>query len=251
MHQSVKIKTLNLSTVCVSVFALLFIIGCGARSISNSGYDRGYYGYRGGNPFYEGELTEFDVLGIDPYSETTDEAIVKSLSIAKNVMIKKGNSIMLIQSGAMLPDDPMMKEMDKHFVVMPFTGIPIEKKAEKKSHYGKALRLAAAKGGNDTIICYWGTLETAQKNLATKTVSWVPIVGGAIPDESQMMRIRLKFAIIDVKTGSWTIFSPDPISDNAISTSYGRESSDQSQVALLKEKGYKEAVEKLVRIYRE
>ena len=53
--------------------------------------------------------------------------------------------------------------------------------------------------------------------MSTKAVSWVPIVGGIIPDESQEMRIRLKIALIDVATGQWDAFSPKPIQDTSAS----------------------------------
>lgn len=41
-----------------------------------------------------------------------------------------------------------------------------------------------------------------------KVVSWVPILGALVPDENQRMRIRLKVALIDVKSGKWEMFSP-------------------------------------------
>lgn len=236
----------------VFIFSIA-LFGCTTRSISNSGYDSGGYYRPPDNQLYKGELTEFDVLGIDPEAGISDEEIKRALSKASKVSIKQGDSVMLIQSGAMFPDESMQREFDKHFSIMPFSGTPLTSNStssQSPNTYGKALRLAAAKGGNKIIICYWGILETAQKNLASKAVSWVPVVGIMVPDKNQMMRIRLKFAIIDVVTGSWTIFTPDPIDDTAISAPLNRENSDQSQVALLKEKAYKEAVQRLVRIYK-
>ncbi len=247
--QSLKSKLFLLFIFCALIFC-----GCSTRSISNSGYDGGGHYYRQDNPLYKGELTEFDVLGIDPSSDIPEDEISKSLSKSSKIGIKQGDSIMLIQSGAMFPDEPMQTEFSKYFPIMPFSGIPMTdntKESSKRSNYGKALRLAAAKGGNEIIVCYWGTLETAQKNLATSSVSWVPVVGWMVPDEKQVMRIQLKFVIIDVATGSWTIFTPDPIGDNATSSMLSRESSDQGQVAMLKSKAYKEAVEKFVRIYKD
>jgi hypothetical protein len=241
-----------------SIYSLLLISGfilwgCSTRSISNSGYDGGGYYYRQNNPLYKGELTEFDVLGIDPAIDISDEEISKSLTEARKVSIKQGDSMMLIQSGAMFPDEPMQRAFEKHFPIMPFSGIPLtdyNKESSSTANYGQALRLAAAKGGNEIIVCYWGVLETAQRNLATRAVSWVPVAGWMVPDESQMMRIRLKLAIIDVATGSWTVFAPDPVDDTAISAMLNRESSDQNQVAMLKEKAYRETVEELVQVYK-
>ncbi len=253
MYQS-KISALRFSLYLILILTIFTFFGCSTRSISNSGYDGGGRYYHSDNDLYRGELTEFDILGIDPTKEISDEEITTSLSKASRVGIKQGDSVMLIQSGAMFPDAPMQRELNKRFETMPFSGIPVSNSRhglDSNKNYGKALRLAAAKSGNKIIVCYWGILETAQKNLATSAVSWVPVAGWMIPDESQMMRIRLKFAIIDVATGSWTIFTPDPIDDTSISAVINRESSDQGQVALLKEKAYKEAVEKLVRVYKD
>ena len=94
-----------------------------------------------------------------------------------------------------------------------------------------------------------GMLETARKGLASKPVSWVPIVGWSLPDEKQLMRIRLKVAVIDVRAGHWSVFSPEPFEDQAVSANYGREAADQSQVQKLKQKAYEAAVKDLLRIY--
>ena len=98
-------------------------------------------------------------------------------------------------------------------------------------------------------MCYWGVLESARQDLGSKTISWVPIIGGAVPDEKQLMRIRLKVSVIDVRTGNWSVFSPEPIADKAVSGSYRREISDQAQVEKLKQKAYETAAKDLLRIY--
>ena len=87
--------------------------------------------------------------------------------------------------------------------------------------------------------------------MSTKAVSWVPIVGSIIPDESQEMRIRLKMAFIDVATGQWDVFSPKPIQDTSASARYTRASSDQQQVAVLKAQAYTELAHAIVKKYAE
>ncbi len=227
------------------IIFLLFLSGCATRSISNSGYNQpGYYGGgRADNPFYKGELSEFDVLGIDAGKEITEQEIAVAASARKErLTLRKGDSILLIQSGAMIPDQDMSESADKYFMVSVFTGVPEQDKKSNQS-YAKSLRLAAAKAGIGKILVYWGVLESGTKNLATKTVSWVPIVGWALPDQTQEIRIRLKVALIDVKTGQWEIFVPRVFEDTAYSASLNRESSDQQQVALLKTKAYQAAIE--------
>lgn len=230
-----------------AVLFLMVLSGCATRSISNSGYDHGgYYGRGTDNPLYKGELTEFDILGIDPGKEITEQNIIAAASGKKEQLtLRKGDSLLLIQSGAMIPDQDMTENAEKFFSISVFSGVPEQDKKSSTS-YAKALRLSAAKAGIDKIVVYWGVLESGIKNLATKTVSWVPIVGYAVPDQSQEIRIRLKVALVDVKTGQWEIFLPKVFEDSKYSASLNRESSDQQQVALLKNKAYQSAVESLV-----
>lgn len=232
----------------LAALLLLSLAGCGTRSISDSGYQGGYWGGRNdGNRLYRGELSEFDVLGIDRGREIAEAEIEASADRRARPAIARGASVMLIQSGAMFPDEPMVRALEARYDVGQFSGIPDERPQPASAapaapaSYAMALRLAAARGGYDKIIAYWGVLETAQEGLGTKVVSWVPIVGNFVPDETQRMRIRLKFAVIDVKTGQWDMYVPEPIEDDAISASLNRKSSDQAQVALLKEAGYKAA----------
>jgi len=236
---------------------ILVLAGCGVRSISDSGYASDSSHGRPGvsNPFYRGELNEFDVLGIDRTKNITDEEIQRAFSSKQPLSIPKGSSIMLVQSGTMLPDDQMIKSLEKYYTVAVFTGVPEQRsvssatKPDQAAPYVIALRLAAAKGGYEKIVAYWGVLETAREGLGTKAVSWIPFVGGVLPDESQRMRIRLKIAVVDVKSGHWEMFVPDSLDDDAISGRYTREGSDQSQVASLKDKAYQVAADDIVKRY--
>jgi deoxyadenosine/deoxycytidine kinase len=80
-------------------------------------------------------------------------------------------------------------------------------------------------------------------------VSWLPIVGWAIPDQTQVIRIRLKVALVDVKTGQWDIYVPKVFEDTAYTASLNREQSNLQQVAQLKSKVYKAAVESIIARY--
>ncbi len=226
------------------ITALILMTGCATRSISNSGYPApSYYGYKPDNPLYKGELSEFDVLGIEAGANISDEEITKAFAKAPTrKMMKKGDRILLIQSGAMIPDEDMVNDMDKYFSISVFTGVPEKNKANNAS-YSKSLRLAAAKAGIETIVAYWGVLESGTKNLDSKVISWVPLIGSIVPDEKQVMRIRLKVAVIDVRTGLWEVFSPKGLGDEAYSGRINREHSDQKQVAKLKQEAYKLAAD--------
>lgn len=222
--------------------ACLALCACGTRSISNSGFDDG----NNTNPFYYGELNENDVLGIDSQTPPTEKEIAKQLASAKAPHIPMGGAIMVVQSGAMIPDTDMLEALDIYYDVAVFSGTP---DSSPHKNYARSLRLAAARAGCDLIMVYWGILETAQTSYSSKAISWVPIIGNAIPDESQQMRIRLKVALIDTKTGHWDSFVPATFEDNASSSRHSRKNVDQRQINILKTKAYRTAVNELVKRY--
>jgi hypothetical protein len=253
--------------ICFLITACALLAGCAtkSRSISNSGYrdddHPSYFAPRvnGSDPgfTYRGELSEFDVLGITRGQLTSEQDIQHALDNAKAVKLNANSSILLIQSGAMFPDAPMVSELGKYFHVSPFSGVPpvsrrgfeIATETREPGNFAQSLRLAAARGGNDIILCYWGVLESAKEDLATKDVSWVPLVGWMVPDERQHMRIRLKIALIDVRSGNWSVLSPEAFDDARVSASIRRGSKDQRQVELLKVKAYEASVKDLVQRY--
>lgn len=237
---------------------LLVLAGCETRSISDSGF-RGPGGGGGSNPFYRGELTAYDVLGVDLERGVSEEEIQKALAEKRPIAIRKGSPVMLVQSGAPFPDHDMIAALERYYTVSAFTGVPLQDSRTAATRadgakqapvpYSRLFRLAAAKGGYETILVYWGLLESASEGLGTKAVSWVPIVGGSIPDQAQRMRIRLMMAVIDVRTGQWETLAPEPVADEATSSQRGRAASDQEQVALLKARGYRALAETLVQRY--
>jgi hypothetical protein len=252
--------------LCSLIALCGLLAGCGGvRSISNSSYrgdeTTGHYAPRVNNSdpgfAYRGELSEFDVLGIERGEAASERDIQRALDSAKAVKLNANSSVLLIQSGAIFPDAPMIKELGKYFRVSPFSGVPPSSHGEVETanqsrdpeSFAQSLRLAAARGGNDVIICYWGILESEKQDLATKSVSWLPTVGWVLPDEKQHMRIRLKLALIDVRSGNWSVISPEAFDDARMSTSLRRGAKDQQQVELLKAKAYEAGVKELVQRY--
>jgi hypothetical protein len=257
---------MNLFKICSLLALCGLLAGCGGvRSISNSSYrgdeTTGHYAPRVNNSdpgfAYRGELSEFDVLGIERGEAASEQDIQRALDSAKAVKLNANSSVLLIQSGAIFPDATMVKELGKYFRVSPFPGVPPSSHGEVETasqsrdpeSFAQSLRLAAARGGNDVIICYWGILESEKQDLATKSVSWLPTVGWVLPDEKQHMRIRLKLALIDVRSGNWSVISPEAFDDARMSTSLRRGAKDQQQVELLKAKAYEAGVKELVQRY--
>jgi len=242
-----KTKILLGIVLCAAVIAGA---GCArTRSISNAGYSgngSGYYEPGKEKANYQGELSEFDVLGIEAGSNPTDEQIAATLEQSGRVELRKGSPLLLIQSGALQPDQPMVAALEKSFTVVPFNGQPGGK---SPAGYARALRLAAAQAGCETIVCYWGMLESATKGNQTKAISWVPVAGWVFPDESQQMRIHLKVAMVDVRSGRWTMLSSQAFEDKAHSNRLNREASDLKQVEKLKQLAYASAAEDMVKGY--
>ena len=240
--------------LAAAIAMAMILAGCGVRSISNSGYTAS--GNGGGNPLYRGELSEFDVLGVETGDSVNDQDIARALAEHRKVGVRKGDTILVVQSGALIPDAAMVEALSRYFTVVPFTGVPeaptnAQIARGHNGNYARTLRLAAAKAGAKAVLCYWGLLESARQREASKVVSWIPIIGAAIPDETQAMRIRLKVAVVDVATGSWSMFTPEAYVDRSLSASLDRAASDQEQVELLKGKGYKASAETFVAKYAE
>jgi len=260
-------KTMKCYKLYIVSIVCILLAGCvkSVRSISHSNYREGAVSgeYQPGDPGsdpafnYRGELSEYDILGITRGGVTSETEIRRALDQAKHVRLRPGSSLLLIQSGAVFPDGPMVTELGKHFTVIPFSGVPQVRKTTAGERtesfdpesYAKSLRLTAARGGAEVIVCYWGVLESENEHLVTKTVSWVPIVNWMVPDEKQHMRIRLKIAVIDVGTGDWAIFTIRPFEDERLSRSPRREVVDQKQVERLKQKAYEAGATELVRLY--
>src|SRR2546430_2039661 len=146
------------STVCA------LLTGCtSTRSISNSSYresgsasDSPRHGYSDPGFAYRGELSEFDVLGVARDHTAFEEDIQQALDQAQPIRLKPAGAILLIQSGAMFPDSPMVEGLSQRFRVVPFSGVPPRSASaddpEANFSLSKSLRLAAARAGAETIV---------------------------------------------------------------------------------------------------
>ena len=233
-------KTRNIVvTGLISLVTILLFGGCQTRSISNVGYR---YGNSHG---YQGELNELSVLGVRVNEEVSSEDIAQALDErGRNPLeLNKGDVLAVIQSGARFPDKEMLGSLEPLAQIVPLSGVsphPREDRGGKEPiRMDKSLRMAAAKGGANKMLVYWGILESASEpEQAAKQLSWVPIAGRIIPDETQHVQIRVKAALIDVATGHWTLIRTEPLQDKRMSSRLTRASSDLKQVLALKEKAY-------------
>jgi hypothetical protein len=58
--------------------------------------------------------------------------------------------------------------------------------------------------------------------------------------------VHLKVAVIDVRTGSWSVFRTEPLQSEVVTTGWSREHLEPDEVKALKEKSYTLAVNSLL-----
>lgn len=217
----------RLSSAILGLGLAVLLSGCAVRSISNP--VRGY-GY--GNATYAGELSDFDVVGA---------AGALDSGTSGQVTLAEGARVLVVQSGAVFPDERALKALAAHYQVGSASGIPTP------GLHGMGMRDAAARGGFDAVLAYWGTLETSERATAGAAASWVPIAGWFVPDREQRMRIRLRVVVLDVGTGRWRGFEPPPMDDARASSIVTRDGADERQVDVLMEAALPAAVEAVVK----
>ena len=228
----------------LSVGLILLLGGCQTRSISDAGYER--------DSSYRGELTELQVLGVVPDGDITEDDIAAALDARPQIALKRGATVVFVQSGAQFPDELLMDEARKNFNAVPLSGVPWNPYVSnqraagdpnrKDQQLNQSLRLAAARAGAEVLVVYWGTVDISRDGYATRTVSWVPVVGWVIPDETREMRIRIKAAVIDVRSGAWEFLIPEVHSDKKVTNIASRADKHESMVEKLKASAYSELV---------
>jgi hypothetical protein len=147
----------------------------------------------------------------------------------------------------------IISDPDKPATVVPLSMVARERyktPAERidPGAYSRTLRLAAARAGASVVVCYWGILESGTQEHTTKVISWIPAVNWVVPDETQHMRINVKVAVVDVASGSWSVFSVQPEDTKSLTRHTRREATDQRLVESLKAKAYEMAARDLARL---
>ncbi len=207
--------------------AALLLAGCSTTSISSP--------YGGYNAFYQGELNEIDLIGPTSGTNVSGAEIAAVLNGTRPPSPNRAEPIMLIQSGAILPDQEMAAALGPDFQVVPFSGVP----PKEPDAYGQRLRMIAALGGYRQILCYWGALEAQRQDGITKALSWVPVLGAAVPDETRRLRIDLKAVLIDVESGRWRAYRAPPLENEIQTARIERADAEIDQVTRLKTEAYK------------
>jgi hypothetical protein len=233
-----------------AILAAIFLIGCAHENTTD--YRRADYSSRKPlKSFHSGanELADADVLGASAPAPT-DADIRRTLDRAANVDLKTGEFVLVVQSGEPVPDARMIEELNKHFRAIPYSGIRsdwINGNSNSDPDYAKALRFAAAQAGAEKILCFWGALEVAHHDLSTKTITWLPVVDVIVPDQKENVRVHLKIALVDVRSGAWNVFRTESQEAKMVSTGWAREHVQSPEVRRLQQKSYVVAVNSLAK----
>jgi hypothetical protein len=191
-------------------------------------------------------LTETDVLGFDTVHSVSEDEIAKAAGPRGKIQVKRGAAVMLIHAGAAAPDEIMLREAGNSFAVTPFSGFAQRRnEAGESANLSRALRLTAAKGGNDFLVVYWPALESGDG--VSGAPNWRAITGD-IPYDAEQVRLRLRLLIVDVKTGHWATASPEILEEKAARGGWFRKPTSAQRVAGLKERAYKHALQELLRV---
>ena len=234
-------RSLTLAVACVC-----FTTSCYTTSISNPGAT-GHGGYPSGNALYGGELDGLDVLGVET-GDISESAIRAALgkSSGKSVRIRRGERILLVQSGASHPDASLQTAMGRYYEVVPFSELPLGKKGKDRASASKRLRMAAAQAGVHHVVVVWGTLETSVGDLPSKAVNdWLPIVGEMVTDEKKATRIVTTAAVIETSTGAWRSVSSEPKVRTFHSSGISRTAKWARQVETLKTESYPDLAQRV------
>jgi hypothetical protein len=227
--------------------AALLLLGCETNVNFRSANFSGDKVYKKG-PLAP-QLSENEVLGIKESARLTNDDINRILDESSSIQIKEGSTILLVQSGAPHPDKEMVDELSKRFVVVPHSGVPNEIRSNPNDDISKSLRLAAAHSKAETLLVFWGHLEMKRDDLPTSLVSWVPVIDFAVPEEYQRVRMHLKVALVDVRSGNWATFRTEPIESDALTTRYAREHEQKWPLQNTRQRLYRNSVSRIVESY--
>jgi len=233
-----------IKAVVMVILVVSVLSGCASTSISDSGYNRvqGHSRHHNGEPVVSKELNELAVIGIGAKSKFDEAVIAQSLTEKKPFSLHANSRVLLLQSGARFPDSEMVSSMSKYWDVSTLSG---DSRDYVDSHLNNVLRYTAATGGRDIVVVYWGVIESAKQDLQAKNISWIPLVGWPLADEKTQMRVVLKFAVIDVASGQWEMFQPEPVEHQFLSRMINRNGKSQQAEIDIKKSIYEHAAKAL------
>ena len=218
--------------------SILFLVSCGTTtSISNVGR----------NALYRGELAETDVLGLPMRGQISEADIRAALAGASSgrVGLRSGESILLIQSGALKPDPEMQSAFDSRYRVVTCSGLPDGGGDKSTPPDPKRIRLAAARAGATKIVCVWGLVETADASSGLDIATWVPVVGDFIPGKRSVSRLTLRGLVMDTASGRWSSTTTEPVTSDWLTARVSEDLQTTRRILAMKKSAYEQLAARL------
>ncbi len=214
----------------ILIIITIFVFGCTTSNRSISQYQHGY------NTSYRGEISQLNFI--------KEISISKATGSNTPIYISEEERVMVMQSGQLHPDSSLLVHLDTECNAIPISGIP-----EKNKDLVPNVTLldAARAGGVTKIMAYWGNVETSIKPKHSKMVSWIPIAGYYVPDESQKMRVTISAIVSDVSSGRWFNFTAHSSETEISHSIYTARRKDSEQVEKLKAEAYENIVQQLTK----
>ncbi|MGK9171616.1 hypothetical protein KXR87_00020 [Yokenella regensburgei] len=209
------------------------------------------------------QLTDKDVFGNETTLAVSEEDIQAALDDEK-LSVPPGSAIILIQSGSRAPETAMQQELSKYYRVTTFSGIPDRQRNlscnklkndegqaafSENMNYMQSLRYIAAKGQQRTVLVYWDALQTGHYQNATKTTIWTDYQNETVTS-SGSLRYLIRFALVDVATGTWATWSPINYEENLSLRLNEKIPLSQQTMSQLKQKTIAAVVKDLVKRYQ-
>lgn len=248
--------------ILVSVLAVFLLAGCARIPLETK--NPGYISLKKDFP---NQLTNRDIFDDELEQEITEDDIQQAVETAsEGFSLPLSSRIILVQSGEVVPDIDMQNKMRKYYQISIYSGLPkaksppvVAKNKDKddtppvvQNNYMRTLRLVAAKGQQRTVVVYWGILQMGVIDEKSRRLVWMPYQSGKIPDRTTSMRYLLRFTLVDVATGNWSMYSP-----STTEVSYERQPNpnmenvvgDIAQIEALKQAAYESAARELSEYY--
>jgi hypothetical protein len=248
-------KIAKLVNFIIIPFLSVFLINCSSsETVKNPAYSAAKVA--------KVQLTDKDIFDEELDKEITDYDIQEAAYLAKKgFSVPLKSSIILVQSGESVPDASMQSEMSKYYQVSVYNGFPRTKtlSSHRKNkdtdrvvhnNYMKQLRLIAAKGGQRTIVVYWGQLENGVFDEKTNIINWRLYQGGKLTSNTKSLRYLLKFTLVDVVTGNWSTYSPINVEVDYVFPNSRNSVTDVAQIEQLIHKAYASGALRLAEKYK-
>lgn len=193
---------------------------------------------------YDGsELTELDLLAVVPRVDPAADGGTQRPASVASPHLRRGDRFILIQSGAMLPDGAMLQEAGRYFEPSPVSGVP----AAEKQTYVESLRQRAAQGGYRYLVCCWSMLDSVREDSHGRVISWMPLVGRLVPDQTQRMRLTVRALVLDVTNGGWRTLSTEAEGKGRYNHRTSAAEGDRELVPGLQARAYRALVAELLK----